>query len=57
MEVPKIPNNRDTQKEVSEKIKEFFDYISAQLPDGRYKSLAITSLELVETWAFKALNS
>ena len=57
MEAPKMPENFEKQKEVSQRIKEFYDYIVAELPDGRYKSLAITTLELVETWSFKALNS
>ena len=41
---------------VSEKIKEVFDFIQEQLPDGRYKALTITELELVEIWAIKSLT-
>lgn len=45
----------DKDATVREAMKSAHDVLVAHVPDGRYKSLAITSFEIASMWAIKAI--
>lgn len=46
-----LPKHRDTRL----KFREFAEWLDANLPDGRAKSVAFTELENASMWAHKAI--
>lgn len=46
----------DKAQRVREALASVFDLVEELVPDGRYKSLAITSFEIAAMWAIKAIS-
>lgn len=48
------PSNNEVVAEIKRRTEELFDYIRANVPDNRCRSIAITNYEQAAMWAVKA---
>lgn len=50
------PEVGDADTALREAFATVYDLIAEKIPEGRYKSLALTSFEVAAMWAIKALH-
>ncbi len=49
------PDQQQEAQEIREVLKPVYDELERRIPEGRYKSLAMTAIETAAIWAVKAI--